>query len=106
MACQALRDVPEVNAAWMGDFIRQYHSVDVSVAVQTPHGLMVPVTRNTDRLGLQDINAAVKQLANKVRRPSQAGRPSAALLTVRWSNRRSLQQHCEEPPTAGLQAQQ
>lgn len=50
----------------MGDFIRQYHSVDVSVAVQTPNGLMVPVVRNTDELGLQDINAAVKQLANKV----------------------------------------
>lgn len=64
---QALRDVPEVNSAWMGDFIRQYHSVDVSVAVQTPNGLMVPVVRNTDRLGLQEINAAVKQLANKVR---------------------------------------
>ena len=51
----------------MGDFLRQYHSVDVSVVVQTPHGLMVPVLRNTDKLGLQDINAAaVKQPANKV----------------------------------------
>jgi pyruvate/2-oxoglutarate dehydrogenase complex dihydrolipoamide acyltransferase (E2) component len=64
---QALRDVPEVNSAWMGDFIRQYDSVNVSVAVQTPHGLMVPVVPNTDALGLQDINAAVKQLAGKVR---------------------------------------
>jgi pyruvate dehydrogenase E2 component (dihydrolipoamide acetyltransferase) len=63
----ALRDVPEVNSAWMGDFIRQYHSVDVSVAVQTPNGLMVPVVRNTDTLGLQEINAAVKQLANKAK---------------------------------------
>ncbi len=56
----------------MGDFIRQYHSVDVSVAVQTPSGLMVPVVRNTDRLGLQDINAAVKKLAGKVIRLSAA----------------------------------
>ena len=63
---QALRDVPEVNSAWMGDFIRQYDSIDVSVAVQTPNGLMVPVVRNTDQLGLQDINAAVKKLAAKV----------------------------------------
>jgi pyruvate dehydrogenase E2 component (dihydrolipoamide acetyltransferase) len=63
----ALRDVPEVNSAWMGDFIRQYHSVDVSVAVQTPSGLMVPVIRNTDGLGLQDINAAVKALAGKAK---------------------------------------
>lgn len=63
---QALRDVPEVNSAWMGDFIRQYDDVHVSVAVQTPHGLMVPVIRNTDRLGLSDINAEVKMLASKV----------------------------------------
>ena len=69
--------MPEVNSAWMGDFIRQYHSVDVSVAVQTPNGLMVPVVRNTDTLGLQEINAAVKQLANKVR-PARNGQGLAA----------------------------
>jgi len=63
----ALRDVPEVNSAWMGDFIRQYDDVHVSVAVQTPHGLMVPVIRNTDRLGLSDINAEVKMLASKAK---------------------------------------
>jgi pyruvate dehydrogenase E2 component (dihydrolipoamide acetyltransferase) len=32
----ALKAVPEVNASWHGDFIRQYHSVDCSIAVQTP----------------------------------------------------------------------
>jgi pyruvate dehydrogenase E2 component (dihydrolipoamide acetyltransferase) len=30
----ALRKVPEVNASWFPEFIRQYHSVDCSVAVQ------------------------------------------------------------------------
>lgn len=30
----ALRKVPEVNASWFPDFIRQYHNVDCSVAVQ------------------------------------------------------------------------
>lgn len=30
----ALRKVPEVNASWFPDFIRQYHTVDCSVAVQ------------------------------------------------------------------------
>ena len=30
----ALRRVPEVNASWYPDFIRQYHTVDCSVAVQ------------------------------------------------------------------------
>ena len=73
---QALRDVPEVNSAWMGDFIRQYDSVNVSVAVQTPHGLMVPVLRDTDAMGLSDINTAVKSLAGRVRRALDADPPS------------------------------
>ena len=30
----ALRKVPEVNASWFPEFIRQYHTVDCSVAVQ------------------------------------------------------------------------
>lgn len=43
----ALRRVPEVNASWMGDFIRQYHSVDCSVAVQVraPAGQLLAAGR-------------------------------------------------------------
>ena len=55
-----------MNASWHGDFIRQYHNIDVSVAVQTPSGLMVPVIRDTDSKGLTDIGADVKALAGKV----------------------------------------
>ena len=64
---QALRAVPDVNAGWMGEFIRKYHNIDVSVAVQTPSGLMVPIVRDADALGLSEIAAAVKELAAKVR---------------------------------------
>jgi hypothetical protein len=63
---QALRKVPDVNASWHNDFIRVYHNVDVSVAVQTPNGLMVPVVRDADILGLAEISATVKELAAKV----------------------------------------
>ena len=63
---QALRKVPDVNASWNTDFIRVYHNVDVSVAVQTPNGLMVPVVRDADILGLAEISATVKELAAKV----------------------------------------
>ncbi len=55
-----------MNSSWMGDFIRQYHNVDISVAVQTPQGLMVPVLRDADGKGLSDISAGVKALAGKV----------------------------------------
>ena len=55
-----------MNASWHNDFIRVYHNVDVSVAVQTPNGLMVPVVRDADILGLAEISATVKELAAKV----------------------------------------
>lgn len=66
-AALAMRRVPEVNASWHGDFIRQYHSVDCSVAVQTPTGLMVPVVRDADRKGLSAIAAEVRDLAGRAK---------------------------------------
>jgi pyruvate dehydrogenase E2 component (dihydrolipoamide acetyltransferase) len=66
----ALRDVPDVNASWFGDYIRRYQNVDVTVAVQTPAGLMVPIVRDADLKGLQTISAEVKALASKVLPPS------------------------------------
>lgn len=63
----ALRAVPDVNSSWRGEHIRRYHNVDVSVAVQTPVGLMVPVVRDADLKGLQTISEDVKLLASKVR---------------------------------------
>ncbi|KAK9827713.1 hypothetical protein WJX81_003489 [Elliptochloris bilobata] len=63
----ALRKVPGVNASWFPEYIRQYHDVDVGVAVQTPGGLMVPVVRDADLLGLNEINATVRDLAAKAK---------------------------------------
>jgi len=66
-ASLALRRVPEANASWHGDFIRQYHTVDCAVAVQTPAGLMVPVVRDTDSKGLAAIAAEVRDLAARAK---------------------------------------
>lgn len=46
-AARACAAVPDVNAAWAGEAVgvRKYAGVDVSVAVQTDAGLMVPVVR-------------------------------------------------------------
>ena len=63
----ALRKVPEVNASWMGDKIRQYTKADISVAVQTDAGLMVPVVRGACGLGLTGISSEVKSLAGKAK---------------------------------------
>eukprot|EP00873_Tetraselmis_striata_P026562 jgi/Tetstr1/446826/TSEL_034306.t1 len=66
-AAAALMAVPEVNASWQGDFIRQYKSVDMSVAVQTDVGLMVPIVKDADRKGLAAISADVQRLAAKAK---------------------------------------
>lgn len=66
ISLQALKKVPGVNSSWHGDFIRQYHNIDISIAVQTPNGLMVPVVRDSCSKGLTEIGAAVKALAGKV----------------------------------------
>ncbi|GJM89964.1 hypothetical protein PR202_ga06196 [Eleusine coracana subsp. coracana] len=69
-AALALRKVPQCNSSWMNEFIRQYHNVNINVAVQTEHGLFVPVIRDADKKGLGTIAEEVKQLAQKARENS------------------------------------
>ncbi len=67
-ASLALKHHPMVNAMIDGEEIvmPEYH--DVSVAVQTPKGLMVPVIRNVETLHLHGIETALKNLAAKARK--------------------------------------
>ncbi|CAD6889629.1 unnamed protein product [Tilletia controversa] len=66
-AAVALREVPEVNSAWYGDFIRQHHKVDISIAVATPTGLITPIVRDVGGNGLTAISASTKELASRAR---------------------------------------
>lgn len=47
-SCQALKDIPAVNAVIDGNEIVYRDYCDVSVAVATPAGLLVPVLRNCE----------------------------------------------------------
>ncbi|KAI4355475.1 hypothetical protein L6164_004247 [Bauhinia variegata] len=69
-AALSLRKVPQCNSSWTDDYIRQYHNVNVNVAVQTDHGLFVPVIRDADKKGLSQIAEEVKQLAKKAKENS------------------------------------
>lgn len=42
-------------------------SVDISVAVATPNGLITPIVKNVDALGLSSISNNVKDLATRAR---------------------------------------
>jgi len=63
----ALKKVPECNSQWMTDFIREFHTVDISVAVSTEGGLITPIVFDADKKGLQLINSDVSSLAEKAR---------------------------------------
>ncbi|ODQ67112.1 dihydrolipoamide acetyltransferase component of pyruvate dehydrogenase complex [Nadsonia fulvescens var. elongata DSM 6958] len=60
----ANKAVPAGNSAWLEaeGVVRQYKSVDVSVAVATPSGLITPVIKNADTKGLVAISTEVKKL--------------------------------------------
>ncbi|MEY3773439.1 MAG: hypothetical protein RLZZ129_219 [Verrucomicrobiota bacterium] len=64
---QALKDVPAINAQFAGDEIVQNHYYDIGVAVSTEKGLMVPVIRACDTLGMADIEKAIGDVAKKAR---------------------------------------
>ena len=66
-ASLAATNVPETNSSWMEDFVRQFKNVNMSVAVQTDHGLMAPVIKNTNLKGLNQIATEIKDIAGRAR---------------------------------------
>lgn len=68
-AAIALGRVPEANASWIegeGAIVR-HDRVDIAVAVALEEGLVTPVVRGADTLGLSAIGEAVRDLAERAR---------------------------------------
>ncbi|KAL9610788.1 MAG: hypothetical protein Q9167_004520 [Letrouitia subvulpina] len=67
----ACKKVPAVNSSWRevnGQVvIRQHNTVDISVAVATPIGLMTPIVKGVEAVGLQSISSQVKDLGKRAR---------------------------------------
>jgi 2-oxoglutarate dehydrogenase E2 component (dihydrolipoamide succinyltransferase) len=67
-ACaQALLEMPDVNAMIDGEDVVYHEYVDISIAISTPNGLVVPPVRNVERMGFHDIELAIKDLSGKAR---------------------------------------
>ncbi|NNN43288.1 MULTISPECIES: 2-oxoglutarate dehydrogenase complex dihydrolipoyllysine-residue succinyltransferase [Vibrio] len=64
---EALKRYPQVNASLDGDDIVYHNFFDISIAVSTPRGLVTPVLRDCDTLGLAQIEKGIKELAEKGR---------------------------------------
>jgi len=63
----ACKRVPACNSAWQETFIREFHTVDVSVAVDTGNGLITPIVAGAEGKGLAEISDTVKTLAGKAK---------------------------------------
>jgi 2-oxoglutarate dehydrogenase E2 component (dihydrolipoamide succinyltransferase) len=63
----ALKEVPAINAQLDGDTLVENHYYDIGVAVSTDKGLMVPVVKNCDTLGMADVEKQISALATKAR---------------------------------------
>jgi 2-oxoisovalerate dehydrogenase E2 component (dihydrolipoyl transacylase) len=70
---KAVAEFPQVNAHYDddADIIQRFGAVHLGVATQTPNGLMVPVVRHVETLGLY-------QCAREMRRVSEAARQGVA----------------------------
>ncbi|MBY0435337.1 MAG: 2-oxoglutarate dehydrogenase complex dihydrolipoyllysine-residue succinyltransferase [Cyclobacteriaceae bacterium] len=65
--CAALKEFPAVNASIDKDEIVYHDYCDVSVAVSTPRGLVVPVIRNAESLSMNQIESEIVRLATRAR---------------------------------------
>lgn len=85
---QTLRAFPRFNASLSADqktlIYKEY--VHIGIAVDTPHGLMVPVIRNADQLGLWEIAAQISDLAARAQerkiRPDEMGGASMSISSL------------------------
>jgi 2-oxoglutarate dehydrogenase E2 component (dihydrolipoamide succinyltransferase) len=66
-ACMALEEWPAVNAQLDGNEIVYNDFCDISIAVSSPKGLVVPVIRNAESLSFDQIEKEVVRLAVKAR---------------------------------------
>ena len=62
-----LRRMPAVNASFDDDAIIEHREVNVGFAVALDEGLLTPVIRNADRLGLQSLDAERTRLVTAAR---------------------------------------
>lgn len=64
---RALKMYPAVNGMLDGDYQINFDYCDISIAVQGPKGLMVPVLRNAENMTFRNIEDGIGTLATRVR---------------------------------------
>lgn len=63
----ALITNPDANVMWMGDSMRHFNTVDLSVAVAIDGGLVTPIIKNAELKTLSQISTEMRDLASRAR---------------------------------------
>ncbi|QNQ07878.1 2-oxoglutarate dehydrogenase complex dihydrolipoyllysine-residue succinyltransferase [Sphingomonas alpina] len=66
-ACMALKDIPSVNASIDGEDIVYHDYADISVAVSSPGGLVVPVIRDADQLSVAAVEKTIGDFGKRAK---------------------------------------
>jgi pyruvate dehydrogenase E2 component (dihydrolipoamide acetyltransferase) len=64
---KALKQHPDINGHFNGTEIKEFKTVHLGIAVDTPRGLMVPAIKNADRMTLVQLSTAIKERAGECR---------------------------------------
>ena len=64
---EALKRYPAVNASLDGDDMIYHGYQDISVAIGSPRGLVTPVLRNADNMGLAEIESVIRDFGEKAK---------------------------------------
>ena len=104
---RAAMQKPKVNAAFAGDAIIEYGSVNLSVAIAVEDGLVTPVIRDAQKLSLKEISASVKDLALRARdKKLKPDEYAGGTITVSNLGSYGIEQFCAivNPPQAAILA--
>lgn len=104
---RAAMQKPKVNAAFAGDAIIEYGSVNLSVAIAVEDGLVTPVIRDAQNLSLKEISTAVKDLALRARdKKLKPEEYAGGTITVSNLGSYGIEQFCAivNPPQAAILA--
>lgn len=62
----AMKEVPDVNGAWMDSFVRRYEQVDINLIMGSGSGLITPVIRDVGGKGLKALATEVNDLEDSL----------------------------------------
>ncbi len=62
-----LREMPHLNGYWVGNGVQRNDRIGVSLAVDTPQGLLAPVVSDPDQITLRQLDRTVRELAEKIK---------------------------------------